>query len=91
MCLPSRAAVGYLYSRNQPLMAALSTSVLYGWFLARVTRRVSNVDVPECSNSLMEVAEPLGAIGFPHDPIKLSGNNYVMRDRCSQVRGRRRR
>ena len=60
MCLPSRAAVGYLYSRNQPLMAALSTSaavtVLYGWFLARV----SGVDVPECSNSLMEVAEPLG-------------------------------
>ena len=58
MCLPSRAAVGYLYSRNQPLMAALSTSVLYGWFLARV----SDVDVPECSNSLMdsEVAEPLG-------------------------------
>ena len=42
MCLPSRAAVGYLYSRNQPLMAALSTSVLYGWFLARV----SGVDVP---------------------------------------------
>ena len=67
MCLPSRAAVGYLYSRNQPLMAALSTSVLYGWFLARV----SNVDVPECSNSLMEVAEPLGG---HHDRIPTRSN-----------------
>ena len=69
MCLPSRAAVGYLYSRNQPLMAALSTSVLYGWFLARV----SDVDVPECSNSLMEVAEPLGG-GHHHDRIPTRSN-----------------